>query len=165
MRLHLQILIFTILSGIAVVGCATNPTALITPTPTLPATAVRSPTPAAIVTITYPTRVAVPIISIAPDLTALRVKVEMANFRFNPSTITARAGQPIRLELQNNDILRHNFTIDDSDIDASALPGFSQRLDFVISKPGTYVFACNLIEEGDHRSAGMMGTLIVEPAP
>ncbi len=128
-----------------------------------PANVQPTPTSAAISAI--PTRVLIPAALIPADLIAPRIKVEMANFQFSPSTLRVRAGQPIRLDLQNTDVLRHNFAIENSDVEASAAPGFSQRLDFVFSKPGNYVFVCNIVDEGDHRSAGMTGTLIVEAAP
>lgn len=159
------ILSIAVLHCVAVAGCAASPATLLVTTPTSSVTAVRAQTPTVVVTITYPTRVAAPVVTVAPDLTAPYIPVVMANFRFDPSTLKARVGQPIRLELQNTDVLRHNFSIDDSDIDVSVLPGFSQRIDFVISKPGSYVFACNLTEEGDHRAAGMVGMLIVETVP
>ncbi|MBI3740957.1 MAG: cupredoxin domain-containing protein [Chloroflexi bacterium] len=111
------------------------------------------------------TRVLAPVTTVAPDLTARHTIVTMTNLRFNPSTLTVRVGQPMRLELQNTDILRHEFVIDNSDVAALVMPGFSQQLDFVFSKPGMFVYACNLVEEGDHRSLGMLGMLIVEPAP
>lgn len=89
----------------------------------------------------------------------------MTSFSFSPSTLRVRVGQPIRLDLQNTDMLNHQFAIDDSDVEVTVPPGSSQRLDFLISKPGTYTFACNLVEEGNHRALGMIGTLIVDPAP
>jgi plastocyanin len=45
------------------------------------------------------------------------------------------------------------------------LAGISQPLDFVVTQPGVYTFACNLNADGDHRASGMVGTLIVDPAP
>ncbi len=152
-----------VVNWIALVSCGANPIMPSSPTP--PAMAVRPQLPSATATIAVPTRAAVPAVTIAPDLTAPHTTVALASFNFSPSTLKARVGQPVRLELQNTDALRHQFAIDDSDIEALVPPGISQRLEFVISKPGTYTFACNIVEEGDHRSLGMVGTLIVEPAP
>lgn len=165
MRQRILNLCVAVLIGLAAAGCGTNRAAPVTPTFILPATTAGSQTPTGIAPSAIPSRVVAPVITVVPDLTALLTTVEMANFRFAPSTIKARAGQPIRLELKNTDALRHNFAIDNSDIEAFAAPGFSQRLDFVIGKPGTYIFVCNITDEGDHRAAGMMGTIIVEPAP
>ncbi len=161
---HRVLVLFVLaVNWIAVVSCGANPTWPTSPPPS--ATAVRPQTPTVTAPIAFPTRAIVPAVTIAPDLTAPYTVVEMASFRFSPSTLKVRAGQPIRLELQNTDVLRHQFAVDNSDVEALLASGISQRLDFVISKPGTYIFACNINEEGSHRAAGMVGTLIVEPAP
>jgi len=37
----------------------------------------------------------------------------------------------------------------------------AQTLDFVFRRAGACTFACNLSVEGDHRSQGMVGTIVV----
>jgi plastocyanin len=105
----------------------------------------------------------VPVVAVALDQAASRGTIKMASFSFSPSVVMARVGQPVRLTLDNGDNIFHQFEIDNSDVDVQVGPGMSQKVDFVFSKPGTYVFACNLTEEGNHRGSGMVGTIVVGP--
>ena len=151
---------FFILICLASVGCGVN--SATTPSPTQSAQPRQTPTPPA--AIAYPTRVPAPVATTAPALFASYISVEMKSFIFSPATLKGRVGQPINLDLRNNDVLRHNFAIDDSDIEVVVLPGFSQKVGFVFSKPGNFTFVCNIVDEGDHRSAGMTGTIVIDPA-
>jgi len=104
--------------------------------------------------------------SVAPDLTGRRIPLTLSTNRFSPSSLTARVGQPVRLNLYNSDsVLLHEFAVDYSEVVVVVEPRASQNVDFVINKAGTYTFACNLILEGDHRSLGMVGTILVELSP
>ena len=84
---------------------------------------------------------------------------------FEPSTLTARAGQPIQLALDNSSgKLQHDFDIDATDgvaqpVKVTAQPGQTATVTFTISKPGTYTFYCS---QPGHESAGMKGTLTVQ---
>ena len=103
------------------------------------------------------------VVTVAPDSAGRRMTVLLESFHFSPSSLTARVGQPIRLNLENSDALFHDFAIDNSDVTVSVPPRTSQTLDFVFTRLGVYTFACNLNSEGDHRSQGMLGTIVVAP--
>ena len=134
---------------------------LATPIPTAP---LPQPSPAvALEASPTPTPAPAPVVTVAPDTASPRTTIALASYSFSPSTITARVGQPVRLTLANGDSINHQFAIDNSDVDVQVTPGTSQKLDFVFSKPGTYIFACNLTEEGNHRASGMVGKIVVGP--
>jgi plastocyanin len=157
-----------------VVSCAPSSTASATPTlavtitqlPATPTPDLPLPPPSPIATLAAsltPTAVPVPVVTVPPDPASPRGTLTLASFSFSPSLVTAHVGQPIRLTLENGDNIFHQFAIDNSDIDVQVSPGMSQKVDIVFSKPGTYVFACNLTEEGNHRGSGMVGKIVVEP--
>jgi uncharacterized cupredoxin-like copper-binding protein len=111
---------------------------------------------------TTPTAAPIPVVSVPPDPASPRGTMQLASFSFSPNTVAARVGQPVRLTLQNDDNIFHEFSLDNSEIDVQVAPGTVQKVDLVFSKPGTYVFACNLTEEGNHRGSGMVGKIVVE---
>jgi uncharacterized cupredoxin-like copper-binding protein len=81
--------------------------------------------------------------------------------RFEPSQLTARAGQPIRVTLDDsNAALVHDFTIDNAGgqrVEIKAQPRAKANAQFTVPA-GTYQFYC---AEPGHREAGMVGTLTV----
>jgi uncharacterized cupredoxin-like copper-binding protein len=89
----------------------------------------------------------------------------MDTMMFDPSTLTAKAGQPIQLTLDNSSgKLAHDFDIDATDgiaqaVKIEAQPGQSASTTFTVSKPGSYTFYCS---QPGHEQAGMKGTLTVQ---
>ena len=87
----------------------------------------------------------------------------MDTMKFDPATLTAKAGQPIQLTLDNSsDQLAHDFYITDGvpqPITISAQPGQKAAGTFTIDKPGSYTYYCN---QPGHEQAGMKGTLTVQ---
>ncbi|GAB4320820.1 MAG: hypothetical protein Kow0010_00860 [Dehalococcoidia bacterium] len=101
--------------------------------------------------------------------------------RFDPAEIRVRAGQRVRLVLDNAESSAlHDFTIEEiaaEDVHAAgathahqdegahyaihvaAEPGETATVEFTPTKPGTYEFLCTV---PGHAAAGMVGTLIVE---
>jgi uncharacterized cupredoxin-like copper-binding protein len=82
-------------------------------------------------------------------------------FRFNPSTLSARAGSPIRVTLNDpGTTLVHDFTIDNvggQRVHFEAQPNGSASGEFT-APAGTYQFYC---AQPGHREAGMIGTFTV----
>jgi plastocyanin len=76
-----------------------------------------------------------------------------ANFAFDPSSLTAAAGDSI--EFSNEDDTEHNFTVEDLGIDEDADPGGSTTIDLSSAEPGTYDFFC------EYHKDTMTGTLEV----
>ena len=159
--------------GISVLGCGPSASSLPINTPSAAVAAARATNTSALPrlsrTVVAPTanstphRVAAPVAIIAPDLTGPRITMMLLDFYFSPNMLRVRVGQPIRLELKNPGQIEHQFAIDDSAVDVLVLPGQAEELDFVFNKAGTYPFACNVVESGNHRTAGMVGTISVEP--
>lgn len=85
------------------------------------------------------------------------VVIDMANFVFDPVTLTVTAGQ--NLLLTNSDGFVHDFTIDELDIFANFGPGSEGLIDLSDVPVGTYPFFCSLHSDGFD---GMAGTLTIE---
>lgn len=106
--------------------------------------------------------------------------VQAQDLAFTPTTLEVTAGQPVRLTLQNNGTLEHDFTImefpmeseaqttggmdhdmgdmAEPELHVAAPAGQSAILEFTPTKPGAYDFWCTL---AGHKEAGMTGTLTV----
>ena len=114
--------------------------------------------------------------------TAQTLTVEAVDLGFTPTTLEVKAGEPVKLTLQNNGALPHDFSImefpmegmaedtggmehdmgdaaADPELHMAAAGGQSATLEFTPSKPGTYEFWCTV---AGHKEAGMTGTLVVQ---
>jgi uncharacterized cupredoxin-like copper-binding protein len=116
--------------------------------------------------------------SVDPATTAAKgaIKVDMTNFRFSPSSLTARPGR-LRVTAANSGSEEHELVLIRTDAAAGSLPvkkgkaseqgsvgeisqqrpGQAASHTFVL-KPGRYVYICNV---PGHYQAGMRGTLTV----
>lgn len=81
--------------------------------------------------------------------------------KFDPSTITVKAGQPVTVTLQNTGQLVHDFKLRNAPVNVSieATGGKSASATFTINQPGRYEFYCS---QPGHEAAGMKGTLVVQ---
>ncbi len=82
--------------------------------------------------------------------------------RFDPPTLTAKAGQPITITVNNTGQSLHDFSMTDGPdqpVKVLAQPGQKATGTFTITKPGTYTFFCS---QPGHQAAGMQGTLTVQ---
>jgi uncharacterized cupredoxin-like copper-binding protein len=82
--------------------------------------------------------------------------------RFDPSTLTVKAGAPVHLTLNNSGALVHDWVIDNLDgkrVQVEAAGGASASVDFTPTRAGTYQFYC---AQPGHKEAGMIGTLTVQ---
>jgi len=114
-----------------------------------------------------------------PEVKEVVVKVN--EYAFSPMETRAKAGQPMRIMLQNEGTLLHDMSSLDAmvemmqaegaghdmgDIDnqmrmhVAAEVGQMAMMEFTPTQAGTYEFFCSV--EG-HKEAGMVGKLIVEP--
>ncbi|TAK21847.1 MAG: hypothetical protein EPO26_13835 [Chloroflexota bacterium] len=85
----------------------------------------------------------------------------MDTMKFEPATLTVKAGQPVRLILQNVGVIPHNFVLKQGagqPVKITAAGGQTEPGIFTIARPGTYEFVC---EEPGHTEAGMKGTITV----
>lgn len=89
---------------------------------------------------------------------AREVEVVAEDFAFEPSDITAEAGEDLAIVLTSEDLL-HDFTIDELDAHVAADRGETSTGGLSADEPGTYTYYCSV---PGHRAAGMEGTLTVE---
>ena len=86
------------------------------------------------------------------------VEVESYDIYFEPEELTIPADTDVTVELPNDGVTLHNFSIDELGIDVDIDPGATAET--VINAPaGEYEYYCNV---PGHKAAGMVGTLIVE---
>ena len=89
------------------------------------------------------------------------VTVAAQNYRFQPGTFHLKAGQPVRLALQNHDPVKHNIRfkgLEPEVLVVTPLKG-EQAIVFTPTKPGTYYMYCS---EPGHEQLGMHGTAVVD---
>ena len=88
------------------------------------------------------------------------VSVDSTNLRFSPETITIFEGDSVRF-FWSGELLAHN-AVEENGLFDSGEP--SRNVDytytFKIGENGTYTYVCE-----PHESLGMVGTIIVQPAP
>ena len=91
---------------------------------------------------------------------AQQVTLTVGNgMRFDPSTTTVRAGQPVELTLRNTGQMPHDFTLSDGvaqPVTISASGGQTASGTFILATPGTYTFECSM---PGHALMGMRGTI------
>lgn len=89
------------------------------------------------------------------------IEVDMKDtMKFDPDTVTVKAGEDVVLVVKNTGAIPHNLTIEASDVDVTLDGKKSQTVEFTApSDPGEYEIVCH---EPGHENAGMVGTLVVE---
>jgi plastocyanin len=95
----------------------------------------------------------------AAELTGTPVAMK-DSMKFEPDTLTVKAGSEVEIALTNDGAIKHNFSIDDADVDKDLEGGKSESFTFTApDSPGEYKIHCAI---PGHESAGMVATLIVE---
>jgi plastocyanin len=83
--------------------------------------------------------------------------VESHDIYFEPAELSIPADTDVTVQLPNEGVTPHNFSIDELGIDVDIAPGATEET--VINAPaGTYEYYCNI---PGHKPAGMVGTLTV----
>jgi uncharacterized cupredoxin-like copper-binding protein len=96
--------------------------------------------------------------SSAAQTAAGPARIVLNDIFFEPKEITIPANSDVTLDLANEGIAPHNFSIDALEISLGIPAGATDEV--VINAPaGTYEFYCQV---PGHKQAGMIGTLIVE---
>lgn len=90
----------------------------------------------------------------------LAVTLRAQDIKFDITTLTIKAGQPVALTYINEGVIDHAFQIDNIVAEQKVRPGETRTFEFRVKKPGTYRFVCVI---PGHEMAGMAGTLVVEP--
>lgn len=94
----------------------------------------------------------------SPSPGAEEVRVEVDEFSFSPSVLELRAGETVNLVLVNRGQLPHDLTIPALGFSLAVGPGETASAALTPQRPGSYGFFCSV---PGHRSAGMVGTLVV----
>ena len=84
------------------------------------------------------------------------------DFRFNPSSITVKAGQPLDVTFQNGGEFLHDFTVQQGLSKPVVIleeGGKSGTTTVTYDRPGTYKFLCS---QPGHDQLGMHGTITVQ---
>ena len=102
----------------------------------------------------------IPMVSATNQSNDTIITVDSTNLRFSPSTVTINEGDAVRF-FWNGQILPHNAveeneTFDSGDTKASE----DYRFVFILGLNGTFEYYCE-----PHRNLGMVGQIIVNPAP
>lgn len=82
--------------------------------------------------------------------------------KFEPSSITVKAGQPVTLTFSNTGQMAHDWSLDKGaaqPVKISAAGGQTASTTFTIDRPGAYTFICSV---PGHAAAGMTGTITAQ---
>jgi plastocyanin len=87
------------------------------------------------------------------------INLEAFNFGYSQEEITVQQGETVRIVMENTGG-NHDFVIDELDVATPVISGGeTTNVTFTADETGEFFFYCSV---GNHRSAGMEGTLIVE---
>lgn len=96
---------------------------------------------------------------------AVEVKVVATDLKFTPPTIQAKAGQPIKIVLDNKGVIEHDIAFPTIKADkpaatlkALAKPAQTVTLEFTPTAKGTFEYVCTI---PGHKEAGMKGAITV----
>jgi len=89
---------------------------------------------------------------------ATTIVLVASEWRFDPTTITFRAGEPVTLVLQNDGKILHNVELHGLDVFLEAEPGERVQATFTPNQSGTFSLACIL---PGHKELGMEGVISV----
>jgi plastocyanin len=84
-------------------------------------------------------------------------RVTMVDFAYSPTTLTARVGQQVSLDVVNNGQAPHTFTITGVVDSGTINSGQTRVVSFTPSQAGTLQFICVI-----HGAAAMSGTVTVQ---
>ena len=89
--------------------------------------------------------------------------ITATDIAFSTPTLEVTSGDLVVLTFTNAGQLFHDWQVEGiANVDAAARPGQTQRITFVAPAPGRYAYRCS---EPGHADAGMVGVLVVDPAP
>jgi cytochrome c oxidase subunit 2 len=92
---------------------------------------------------------------------AREITVTGTEYSFNPSSITVKKGEKIRLTFINAGSTLHNLVIDDLGVETKKIgPGKSDTIEFSVESDANLTYYCSI---SNHQSLGMEGELKIEP--
>jgi uncharacterized cupredoxin-like copper-binding protein len=97
--------------------------------------------------------------SSAPASLVVNLKAE--DIKYDTTSLTAKVGQPVTVNIQNAGGLEHSFVIDQFSVKLDHIQaGQAGTITFTPTTAGTYEYYCDV---PGHKDAGMKGTLTVNP--
>ena len=97
----------------------------------------------------------------SPAATPMVINMKAADIKYDITTVTAKVGQPVTVNIQNSGALEHSFVIDQLNVKRDHIQaGQSAAITFTPTSAGTFEFYCDV---AGHKDAGMKGTLTVNP--
>lgn len=85
--------------------------------------------------------------------------IEASHFEYDVKEIRVQKGDTVRINFVNEEGF-HDLVIDEFEVATAQIQaGESETIEFVADEAGTFEYYCSV---GEHRSMGMVGTLIVE---
>ena len=82
--------------------------------------------------------------SVGADEKEGAVRLEMRGARFEPVDLRAEAGRPVRLVIENRDLVAHRFVVEPIGIDVGFVPGTEKFVDLPAMDTGTYIYVCTV---------------------
>ena len=87
------------------------------------------------------------------------VRVEVSNWKFTPSIITAEVGEKVKVAFVGV-VGNHGVAIPDLGIDMKFNEGVTATMDLPTDTAGTFPFRCNVLCREGHRA--MTGAIVIE---
>jgi uncharacterized cupredoxin-like copper-binding protein len=95
----------------------------------------------------------------SPAPAPLVVNLKAEDIKYDTTTITAKVGQPVTVNVQNTGTLEHSFVSDQFSVKLEHIQaGQTSTITVTPTTAGTYEFYCDVPR---HNDAGMKGTLTV----
>jgi len=85
-------------------------------------------------------------------------RIDAGQFSYEPSELKVNSGDTVTIELVSTDVV-HGLYVDGYDVSIEADPGQTASLTFVVDKPGSFRFRCNITCGAMHPF--MIGKLMV----
>ena len=97
------------------------------------------------------------------NVVEIKMKVLENLWEFEPSEISVRAGDKVRLHIFNEDTYDHGFAIEVFGVNRRLFPKRETTLEFIASKEGTFTFYCSVpCGEGHYSQTGFLNVEGVE---
>ena len=94
----------------------------------------------------------------ADAITGTKVYVTAKEFRFDPATLTLKAGEASTIVLQNAGSIEHDLSVSGAGYKLVVPASNTREKVLKFDKPGTYEFYCSV---AGHKDAGMKGQLTI----
>lgn len=84
------------------------------------------------------------------------IRMRMKDYQYAPQTIQARVGETVRVQVRNEDVVAHTFTVQELGINENILARASAVIEFQAQTAGVFKYICL-------PHPNMVGTIEVKP--